>query len=91
MNFQPLGNRVLLKVEVPETKTASGIFIPDNASKEKPTHAVVVAIGEDVTHVIVGDKVVFAKYAKSATVTLDSDEYLVMDTAEVLGKFEETK
>ncbi len=85
MNFQPLGERVLVKVQEPETKTASGIIIPDNASKEKPTQAEVVAIGSDVTHVAVGDKVVFSKYAKSATVTLEAVDYLVMEVSEILG------
>ena len=48
MDFTPLGDRVLLKVQEVETQTASGIYIPDNASKEKPTQAQVVAIGNDV-------------------------------------------
>ena len=87
MNFQPLGDRVLLKVQEVETKTASGIIIPDNASQEKPTTAEVIAIGCDVKDVVVGDQVIYAKYAKSATVTVDDTEYLVMETSEVLGKF----
>jgi chaperonin GroES len=85
MNFQPLGDRVLVKVQEPETKTASGIIIPDNASKEMPTQAEVMAIGPEVEHVAVGDKVVFAKYARTATVTLDDVEYLVMEVSEILG------
>ena len=68
-----------------ETQTASGIYIPDNASKEKPTQAQVVAIGNDVKLVNVGDKVVYTKFARSASVTLDGNEYLVMETAEILG------
>ena len=48
MNFKPLGDRVLVKVKEAETKTASGIIIPDNASKEKPTTAIVVAVSGDV-------------------------------------------
>ena len=91
MNFQPLGDRVLLKVQEAVTKTASGIIIPENASQEKPTVAEVIAIGADVEHVSVGDKVIYAKYAKNATVTIDTIDYLVMETSEVLGKFEETK
>lgn len=88
MTFQPLGDRVLLKVEEAETKTASGIIIPDNASQEKPTTAEVVAIGNDVEHVAVGDKVIYTKFARSATVTIDTVEYLVMETSEILGKFQ---
>ena len=85
MNFTPLGDRVLVKVQEPETTTASGIIIPDNASKEKPTQAEVIAIGADVEHVTVGDIVMYGKYAKTATVTLDTVEYLVMEVSEILG------
>lgn len=87
MNFKPLGDRVLLKVQEVETKTASGIIIPDNASKEKPTQAQVVAIGNDVEHVAVGDQVIFSQYARNATVTIDNTEYLIMEVSEILGKF----
>ena len=91
MNFKPLGDRVLLKVEEAVTTTASGIIIPDNASKEKPTQAEVIAIGSDVEHVAVGDKVIFSAYARSANVTIEDVEYLVMETSEILGKFKGDK
>ena len=85
MDFNPLGDRVLVKVQEPKTQTASGIFIPDNASQEKPTQAKVIAIGSDVKDVVVGDKIVYTKFARTATVTLDNQDYLVMDVAEILG------
>jgi chaperonin GroES len=85
MNFQPLGERVLVKVKEAETTTASGIIIPDNASKEKPNEAEVMAIGADVEHVSVGDKVLFSKFARSADVTIDGVDYLVMEVSEILG------
>ena len=85
MDFNPLGDRVLVKVQEPKTQTASGIFIPDNASQEKPTQAEVIAIGSDVKDVVVGDKIVYTKFARTATVTLDNQDYLVMDVAEILG------
>ena len=91
MNFQPLGNRVLLKVQEVETKTASGIYIPENASQEKPTTAEVVAIGSEVKDVKIGDQVIYTKFARSSEVTVDGVDYLVMETSEVLGKFGETK
>jgi len=91
MNFKPLGDRVLLKVQEVETKTASGIIIPDNASKEKPTQAEVIAIGNDVEYVVVGDQVIFSQYARNATVTIDNAEYLIMEVSEILGKFEGDK
>jgi chaperonin GroES len=85
MNFIPLGDRVLVKVQEVKTQTASGIYIPDNATQEKPTQAEVIAIGNDVEHVNVGDQVVYTKFARTASVTLDNQEYLVMDVAEILG------
>ena len=85
MNFKPLGDRVLVLPQEIETKTASGIIIPDNASQEKPTQAKVIAIGADVEYVKVDDEVIYGKYAKTATVTLDNIDYLVMETSEILG------
>lgn len=85
MNFKPLGDRVLVKPVEAQTTTASGIIIPDNASKDKPTQAEVIAIGNDVEHVEVGDKVMFSTYARTATVNLEGTEYLVMEVSEILG------
>jgi len=91
MNFQPLGDRVLVQVQEVETKTASGIIIPENASQEKPTTAKIVAIGSEVKDVVVGDEVMYGQYARTTTVTITGTDYLVMETAEILGKFEGTK
>lgn len=85
MNFQPLGERVLVKVKEAQTTTASGIIIPDNASKEKPNEAEVIAIGPDVKHVEVGNNVMFSKFARSAELTIDGADYLVMEVSEILG------
>jgi chaperonin GroES len=83
MNFQPLGDRLLVeRVEEPTT-TASGIIIPDNA-KEKPSRGKVLAIGSDVEDVNVDDIVVFGKYAGTDLV-LEDNEYLVLEVSDVLG------
>jgi chaperonin GroES len=83
MNFQPLGDRLLVeRVEEPTT-TASGIIIPDNA-KEKPSRGKVLAIGNDVEEVNVNDIVVFGKYAGTDLV-LEDNEYLVLEVSDVLG------
>ena len=44
VNFKPLADRVLVEPMAAETKTASGIIIPDTA-KEKPQEGTVVAVG----------------------------------------------
>lgn len=83
MNFQPLGKRVLVK-RVEDTKTtASGIIIPDNA-KEKPLMAEVVAVSKEVSEVKNGDKVLFGKYG-GTEVKLGNDEFLVLNTEDILG------
>lgn len=83
MNFQPLGKRVLVK-RVEETKTtASGIIIPDNA-KEKPFTGEVVAVSKEITDIVNGDKIIFAKYG-GTEIKLDNSEYLVLNLDDILG------
>lgn len=86
MNFQPLGQRVLVE-RVEETKTtASGIIIPDNA-KEKPLSGVVKAVSKEISDegiIANDDKVVFAKYS-GTEISLEGKEYLVLNTDDVLG------
>ena len=83
MNFKPLGERLLIQREEETNTTASGIIIPDNA-KEKPSRGKVIAIGSEVKDVNVDDIVVFGKYAGSE-LTLDSQEYLVIEVSDILG------
>jgi len=83
MNFQPLGERVLVE-RIEEAKTtASGIYIPDSA-KEKPSQGKVLAVSDEVKTVKVNDTVVFGKYAGSE-LTLDGTTYLVIETDDLLG------
>ena len=84
MKFQPLGKRVLVEREEEATKTATGIIIPDNASKEKPMSGKVIAEGKEVADIKAGDKVVFAKYSGSE-ISFDGKTYLVLNTDDVLG------
>ena len=86
MNFQPLGQRILIERVEEATTTASGIIIPDNAI-EKPLNGVIKAVSKEVSEeglVCVEDKVVFAKYS-GTEISLDGKEYLVLNTDDVLG------
>ncbi|MFP4332086.1 MAG: co-chaperone GroES [Campylobacterales bacterium] len=86
MNFTPLGQRVLVERVEEETKTSSGIIIPDNA-KEKPLGGEVKAISKEVKEegeLSVGDKVIFSKYS-GTEIKLDGKEYLVMNLDDILG------
>ena len=77
MNFLPLGKRVLIEREEELKTTASGIIIPDNESKEKPSEGKVIAVSKEVEGISEGDRVVFAKYSGSE-ITLDNKKYLVL-------------
>ncbi|MCK9162245.1 MAG: co-chaperone GroES [Arcobacter butzleri] len=83
MNFQPLGERVLVKRVEEENKTASGIIIPDNA-KEKPQRGEVVAISSKIEEIAVGNKVVFGKYS-GTEISIDGVDYLVLEEKDILG------
>ncbi|MBO7154709.1 MAG: co-chaperone GroES [Campylobacter sp.] len=84
MNFEPLGKRVLVEREEELKTTASGIIIPDNASKEKPSQGKVVAVSKEAEGLSVGDTVVFAKYSGSE-ITLNDKKYLVLNSEDILG------
>ena len=85
MKLTPLHDRVIVKRLDVETKTASGIYIPDNAA-EKPDQGEVLAVGPgkkndkgelSAMSVKVGDRVLFGKYS-GQSVKVDGDELLVM-------------
>ncbi len=87
LNIRPLADRVLIEPAAAETKTASGIIIPDNA-KEKPQKGTVVAAGtgtkdEPIT-VKVGDTVLYGKYA-GTELKLEGNDYLIMRESDILA------
>lgn len=87
MTIKPLSDRVLVEPKVAETKTASGLFIPETA-KEKPLQGTVVAVGPgniDVTmEVKVGDVVLYGKYG-GQEINVDGNDYLIMKQGEILA------
>ncbi|MFD0989106.1 co-chaperone GroES [Mariniflexile jejuense] len=87
LNIKPLADRVLIEPAPAETKTASGIIIPDNA-KEKPQKGTVVAAGkgtkdEPIT-VKIGDTVLYGKYA-GTELKLEGKDYLIMRESDILA------
>ena len=87
LNIKPLGDRVLVEPLEAETKTASGIIIPDNA-KEKPQKATVVAVGSRTSEhkmtVKIGDTVMYGKYSGSE-LKLEGKDYLIMSEKDILA------
>ncbi len=87
MNIKPLADRVLIEPKEAETKTAGGLYIPDNA-KEKPQEGVVLAVGpgkkDEPMEVKVGDKVLYGKYA-GTEVNVGDKTYMIMRQSDILA------
>ncbi|HAP42611.1 MAG: co-chaperone GroES [Spirochaetes bacterium GWD1_61_31] len=85
MKVNPLGDRVLIKVQEGETKTAGGIFIPQTA-QEKTQTGVVMAVGtdKDVIKVKMNDKVMYDKYA-GTQIKIDGADHLIVKMADILA------
>lgn len=92
MAIKPMEDRVLVKPIENESKTASGIYLPESA-KEKPVRGEVVAVGPGrrlengqraQMSVTKGDTVVYGKYA-GTEVELKGDKLLILKETELLG------
>ena len=98
MQFRPLHDRVVLKRIEADSKTTSGIIIPDTA-KEKPSQGEIVAVGPGgrdeagkltPIDLKVGDVVLFGKWS-GTEVKIDDEDYLIMKESDVLGVLVETE
>ena len=87
LNIKPLADRVLVEPLEAETKTASGIIIPDTA-KEKPQKGSIVAVGpgtkENPVTVKVGDSILYGKYS-GTELKLEGKDYLIMRESDILA------
>lgn len=91
LNAKPIGDRILIEAAPAETKTASGIYIPETA-QEKPQRGTVVAVGPGKyaeqtgtlipVSVKVGDKVLYGKFA-GQEFSLDGKDYLIMRESDI--------
>ena len=85
--IKPLADRVVIEPQEAQTKTASGLFIPDTA-KEKPQQGTIVAAGpgknDEPMEVKVGDVVLYGKYA-GTEVTVDDKKYLIVKQSDILA------
>ncbi len=96
VNFEPVGDRVLVKpAAADEKKSAGGFIIPDTAHKEKPEIGTIVAVGKGKRNekgervpmqLHVGQKVMFSKYGFDE-VKLGEEEYYVITESNILGIF----
>ena len=91
--LKPLADRVLVEVDVEESKTAGGILLPDTAQK-KSQKGTVIAIGSGKVldngerlpfEVAVGDRVLFAKYS-GVDIEEVGKKFLLLSERDILGK-----
>ena len=93
--LKPLADRVLVEVDVEESKTAGGILLPDTAQK-KSQKGTVIAIGSGKVldngerlpfEVAVGDRVLFAKYS-GVDIEEGGKKFLLLSERDILGKLQ---
>ena len=87
MKIKPLADRVLVEPSAAETKTASGIIIPDTA-QEKPQKGKIVAVGpgtkENPITLKIGDNILYGKYSGTELKHAGID-YLIMRESDILA------
>lgn len=90
MKIKPLADRVLVKNTKPETKTASGLIIPE-AAQEKTQTAEVIAVGpgtdDDKITVKPGDKIMYDKYA-GTQIKIDGEDHLILRMSDIIAVIE---
>lgn len=93
VNLRPLHDKILVERDEAAAQTAAGIYLPQS-SKEKPTTATVLAVGEGTLNettgqripldIKVGDRIILSKWG-GTEITLDGDEYLIINSSDVLA------
>src|SRR6201992_3784319 len=95
IKLKPLADRVIVKQSEAETKTKSGILLPDSA-KEKPTRGKVISVGPGKLDdkgkpmelgVRVGDTIYYGKYS-GTDVQVDSEKFVILRESDILGVLE---
>ncbi|MCI0364980.1 MAG: co-chaperone GroES [Phycisphaerales bacterium] len=96
MNVRPLGDKILVKRAEAQTKTDSGIYLPESA-KDKPKEGKVIALGSGILNketgkyipftVKKGDRVIFTSYS-GTEIKIDNEELLVLTEDDILGVIE---
>ena len=93
MNVRPLGDKIIIKRAEAQSRTESGIYLPESA-KDKPKEGKVVALGNGLLNkktgeyipftVKKGDRVLFSSYA-GTEIKIDDEEFLIMTEEDILG------
>ena len=90
MKVKPLADRVLVKNDKAETKTSSGIIIPE-AAQETTQTATVVEVGPGTEKVKIsvknGDRIMYDKYA-GTQIKIDGEDHLILKMDDIIAVIE---
>lgn len=75
--IKPMADYIVVQAEEAQTRSASGLYLPDSA-QEKPKSAKVVVVGKAVTDIKVGDKVIYKNDYEATKVTIDKKDYTLV-------------
>ena len=81
--INPLGDYVVAEEEAAQTKTASGLYLPEGAA-EKPKIAKVVATGKAVREIKSGDRIIYKGYSTN-DVKVDGKQYILVKEEDILA------
>lgn len=83
-NIKPIGERVIIKPQEIETKTSSGIFIPESA-KEKQNTGEVIAVGKlEDNEIKVGDNILYSEHA-GTEISLNEEKLIILEKNDILA------
>ena len=92
-DIRPLHDKILVKRDEAQTKTDTGIYLPET-SKDKPKTGTIEAVGSGALNtdtgeriplsVKKGDKIIFSSYA-GTEVKLDGQELIIMSEDDILA------
>ncbi|QQR79067.1 MAG: co-chaperone GroES [Candidatus Moraniibacteriota bacterium] len=86
LQIQPLGENVLVRIGAKETKTASGLFLPESASGEREQQGTVAAVGSDKAIAVKkGDTVIFKRYGTSEELKVGDVDHLLLNYKDILA------
>lgn len=90
MKVKPLADRVLVKNDKAETKTAGGLIIPE-AAQEKTQTATVVEVGPGTDDVKItvkaGDRIMYDKYS-GTQIKIDGEDHLILKMSDIIAVIE---
>ena len=87
--IKPRKDQVLLVREESDELTKSGLYIPDQAKKDKQM-GIIKGVGSDIFDLQEGDRVIFGKYAGDDFYH-KGEKYILAKDEEILAKIEEDK